>query len=1787
MCAAAETSKGGRFAVKEFSPQGLVSAPVDIEIDFSSPVVVSGDVGRTLPKDTAPVVFSPPIEGRGIWTSRSTFTYQLPNGYLPEATAFEAAIRENLKDCEGRSISGGVKFKFNTPPMEFLDIRQTDYRGGQWEVEYQLRFNAPLDPERLRSFISVKDELGGDVPFNVLQGAGREPRIRVPAADGSPLTFRIKEGLASTRGPLTMKDAVTLKVDRDLSFKILDSQTYSSHSNSQINISTTTQADAERLLSFIEITPKCEFYVSTYDSEIFIMGRFPPREIVTVTLKAGLPALSGPGLANDWTRSFIFPDYYPSLEITSPGRLISPEGGELIIPFASVNVEKLDVTLERVYDNNVSFITRDEWPYYIYNTAETIYRGDFKITAPVNEKYEFSIDLKKMLDGRKGLFMLNAGSEKSWSSVRRLINVTDMAGSAKIGDRGALLWVNSIREGVPIKDVNVELYSVNNQLVASGVTDSHGVYLVKNEKDWTWEQRPTVAILKQGDDMSVLRFDGNVWQTGSADYGGAPYQQGKYEGYIYLPRDVFRPGETVPLQAIVRKSNLLPEKPFPVSLKVYTSLGREWLAESVTLSEMGMGGVEINLNDASPTGTWRAEVSIPGEETPIAYRSFQVEDFAPPKIEVEVSAEQEKLRYREEPSIEINAKYLFGASGDGLDYEVERSLIPREYSSAKWPYYIFSDFRINAEANTEIQATGKLDKDGSAKVTLPPITNEAKSMMDAVFKIGVREEDGRWVYKSLTLPYYPRKTLLGIKTPQGDINTGEKVTVAFAAIDTEGKPASPDGVRLTVTRELTRTIITVADGKRQSELRTEYAAVEGFSELPVSFENGLAETEISFNAAGRYLIAVEDEKNEMSAAARLYVNNRRGWYSDDETSATLPESLTIELDKKIYKPGEKAVAVVRGSFEGTTLLSVETDEILHYDTSADGKKIAEFTFEITDEMSPNAWVTAHHIKAAGEEDAWSSHRAFGAVPIYIDRGDKKLRVKIKSPEKIKPAVKNDFTVELLDEKWNGVSGEFTAMLVDEGVLDLTAFKTPDFYEHYTRKRALTLLAYDVYAELMPLYLKTPEVMAPGGDGHADMAMPAMMKASLSPVRADRFKILTAVKCIKTDENGKADFSLDVPEFSGAARMMVVAASKEAFGSVEEEHVISREIVTDITLPRAVAPGDWFESNLQMFNRTNRAIDAEVSIELDGPISISAVAGNRGSEQTKRRSTNIKVNVPVGERAFSLPLSLEADDASGVARVTLVTEFEGESQKQEIELAVRPPYPRISKTGSSSVKPGATANVNLESKWFPGTRRAIISTSSLPSVSMTDMAKFLLDYPYWCLEQTVSRGWALIELPEIAAMVNENLATREQAEAELREVLWRIQSMQHYDGSFTFWPSGASLSWTTVYATHFLVECEKKGIDVPRETIQSALESLRYLITITPDPADSYRYGGDLAVRAYICYVMSLKGEAPLSWMTYLRDNISSMPEFGRFLLASAFAESNDMKTASVILGGMAIPQFPFNDEAELYFDSGVRTEAMNLLARTKIDPFSADSIAAAGKLLDSLRASEWHTTQELAWSLLALSNFYSFQKSDGDADLEVIGVDGENLVSLSREPGTVKLNEEISALSVTNRGDGVGYITWTCDGIPLEEPAPENVGIRASVTYYNSAGYVITQDTPLRSGEKITGEIIIEPFSKRLNNMVISLPLAGGLEIENAFTGETYSTPDEYDRSNGTSFVAHTETRDDRILFFVDDISREYRRRFTLRAITPGVFVLPPIAAEGMYSPGIRSIGETSRITIE
>lgn len=1777
------------FSMTDFSPSGRINGPEAVRITFDSQMISSEDIGKNIKSpadDGSPITISPmPAAGTGKWLNDRTFTYTPSPGYLMEATEYRVALKDGLVDANGSGAAGTKTFSFSTPPLEFRGVRQTASNPVHNFVEYQLMFSIPVDHSRLEGFLAISDKEGKPVRIDYL-----DPRpstavgIRVGADDGSPLALKIEKGLSSIRGPLGLEEAVSREIERDLSLKIGSSSVQNMYDGAYIYIETNGQVDVEKAKSFVELTPDTKFSLESYDGVLQVRGDFNPRDRVTLKLKKGLPALIAPPLEEDWSRSFIFPDIDPSIGFASQGRFISPAAGELMLPITSVNIEKIDLTVRRVYDNNVPVVARVGWPYYAADMSEEIFKKTYRISSKPNERVKSSIDLKKILDGRKGLFEIYLEKPDDYwgrTSANRIINVTDIAGTAKIYETGALVWANSISGGTPAEGVTAAVYSSSHQLLAEGTTDSNGLWHYKADAPWKENLRPDLIVLTRDDDVSLLRLDSGIWRRGDSDFEGMPYSQGEYLGICYTPRGVFRPGESVPIQILIRGHDLSMGEPFPVLLKVRTSLGREWKSVTLGLSEMGMASELIKLSDASPTGTWEASVYIPGEDAPIASTWFFVEDFAPPRIAVETSSDKRAVMPGDDGKLFISSKYLFGAPADGLSYEVELTTIPREYSHPDWKGFLFSDERVTFAPSTSKIASGNLSRTGDAVVSFSPPLAAIPSVLDIALRVGVMEDGGRWAYKSLTLPYYPRKTMMGIRRPDGTITTGTSLPFEFAAIDTDGKRAGIADAVVTLYRQRTYSIVSAEGNRRRTELKTEYVPVEGYDAVPLSFDVQTPKIDIEFEKGGYYLLAVENKAAGSSAAVWIYAYDAAWNYGE---SATQPESLNIVMDKPLYKAGETATVKVSGAFGGSVLMTVETGEIIESRVASSDKGNATFSFQVTESMTPNAWVTAHLIRPVAPEEPWASFRAFGAAPINVDASHRALNVVIEPPSRLKTWNVNEFGLELTDSLGNGVKGEVSLMLVDDGVLSLTNYKTPDFLAYYMSRRGLSIEAYDIYSELLPLYLENPKVLTPGGGAMGDMALASQREASLSPVRADRFKILTLWKRIETDEAGKARFTFTLPEFTGRARLMALAASERAFGSAEASFEVARDVVSELSLPRVMAPKDVIESGIQLFNKTGKSIDVDIELEIDGPISI---VENIDSPSSSERRLARRVTLGSSESAHILPLYLKADDASGVSRLTLITRFPGDAVKNTIELAVRPPYPRITKSGSLSVPPKETRELAIPSDWFPGTRRGALTASGIPAIEYSDAVNFLVSYPYHCLEQTVSSGWALLSQPDIVASLDPELATRAQLAMSIDEKIRRIQSLQMYNGGFSSWPGSPQSNWNSVYATHFLIACEKKGISVPGATLDAALSFLEQLVAFAPNVDGDELYGAELGLRSYICYVLSLRKEAPLAWMSYLKDNMPHMPRYGSIMLAAAYARSGEKEQARAILGGKVPSVVSYEPQTtELYnLDSPIRNQALYLMAWNELDPKGPSAALGASELLKSLRRAGRYTTHEAGFAMPALGDFFAFNSGKGVSELNIKDAKGNSTTISGDEIYRTEISEDESRFFIENTGDTIGYAFWTADGVPTVEQEPEDHGIKASIEYTDSEGFPIGRDAVIKRGERVTGKIVITPLAGESSNIIVSLLLAGGMEIENPKLMD--SPQEEYDYGNSSYSTARAELRDDRLLLFVDSLENSFEWKFAMRAVTPGQFTLPPIMAEGMYSPGTRSISESGRITIK
>ena len=1384
---------GRSFSVRDFSPEGLVKSSAVIKVSFSSDVVNASAVGRQLKTDEFPIQISPQLSGMGKWQDASTFIFYPATGYLAPATDYRVTINKNLRNLDGEKLKGRAEFRMRTSPLKFVDIKQTDFSAANKYVEYTVEFSLPVSASMLKGFLSFKDKNGKPLECYIPDsGVTTSVTVRTAIGDASPITMQLAKGFTPAEGSLGLERAETRKVERSASTRISYANAFSQGGTCYISIETSTPIDSEKASSFIELTPPGNFSIESYGSTFRINTECKPRERVTVRLRKGMPTRDGQPFESDWVRSFIMPDMSASLNMLDNGRIISPANSSLLLPFTSVNVDRATVSVKRVYDNNVSFVMLGDWPYYVTDLSAPIYEKAFALPSKPNEKATHSLDLGKIIGKSKGLFEIIISHNDGWPELYKTVNVTDIGCSVKLSESGALVWANSISEAKPIKGVKVEFYSKSNQILAEGTTDSNGVALIKQSQPWSKSAMPDLAIFRKDDDTAVLRMDQNVWQEGSEEFAGKPYTTKGYQALCYTPRGVFRPGERVPVQVLVRDKNMTFSEPFPVLLKVRTSSGFEWKKSTLKLSSNGMASSIIQLSDAAPTGEWAADVFIAGEDEPIGSTSFLVEDFAPPRITATINSDKKVIVKKDQINLRVASQYLFGGAADGLPYEAEMTFIPREYSNPKWSGYTFADSRVKYDAQVISLGDGALSEEGLADIPVTVDEQNPSSILDVVVRVGVMEDSGRCFYRTITLPYFPNPLLLGIRTPKGDVTTNTKVPFAFAALTNDGSPSALDSIALSVYKvSYTRIMSRSESGNDTSELKQELTPVSGYQGGSVALAAGAGNADILFPSGGEYLVLAEDKRSGVAASVKVYAYDSS--WSTGDSPAVLPENLNITLDKKLYLPGEKVTGRISGSFAGRVLLTIEKADAIHYETMEITKDGGTFSFKVTEEMMPNAWVTAHLIRPAKPAESWSAHRAFGAVPLTVDCSAKKLEVKLAESEKLQPRAKNNFTVQLSGADGKPVEGEVLLMLVDEGILSLTRYTTPSPYELFTSRRALSIRAYDVYDALLPLYLKPHPILTPGGDGGDDLeASMEMAKASLSPVKASRFKPVALWKKVPTDKNGRADFSFVLPEFSGSVRLMAVAAGKGASGSGEKLLTVARDVVTEHELPRALAPTDAFDSFAQVFNSSSTEQDVTLTFNISGPLSFASV--NNNPQAAGAKQTEVKLSLKPGGKSRSFPITIKGDGEAGLAKISVKTRYAGKEYTQTTEIPVRPPFPRSTQSGFVSLAGGEAQKLNIPGNWMPGTRRAVLSMSGLPTVGLSDAAIFLVEYPYHCLEQTVSSAWALLAQPNLVKMLDPNLSSPRQLALAIGDRIRRIQSLQLYNGSFSAWPGSGTAEW---------------------------------------------------------------------------------------------------------------------------------------------------------------------------------------------------------------------------------------------------------------------------------------------------------------------------------------------------------------------------------------------------------
>ena len=1740
--------------VQSFSPTGPVPDNVSFRAVFRNPVVTRAQTGKILTPDNPsfPFEVNPPLQLEGRWQNERTFTAKLL-APLRSATTYTATLRDNLRDRRGGRIGPGT-FRFQTEGLSPTDIKASMGRDGS--AYFTLTFNMRVDPARLKGFMRIINPEGKEVPYTI-NGALPSRTIRAAVnVNKSPsrqrFTVRIAAGLKSGEGDLGIEDDYSQSVVLDPELMVEGVYPQEEAIRTEFNFG----VDPQTVKSFITIEPMPEglTFENGWNDEYLVLRseQFKPRDRFVLTFKKGFPSKGGLVLKEDYRQAIIMPDLDPEVKLPATGTYLTPLN-EGLIPIELLNIKKLQLDLWRMYDNNIPYVIRGEYDSFQRDIARRVFTKEIALALPLNERVKRNIPVDEIAKGQRGLFLLTArdADGEYWSEAEQIINLTDMGAAARLWEDAILVWVNSLTGARGVSDAEVKIFSGAKQVIASGRTNNAGVFYHELPKGEVWPDgaEPELAIITKGEDVVYIQLTRNLLTREIFDTSGRDWLKKGYDGAIISPRDIYRVGETAQFKAFVRNTDITTASGFPVKFEVKDGLGRRIKDETVTLNARGSGVFTLDIPNNALTGLWSVSLAIPGQESkPITTYKFHVEDFAPPRIEVKLSSYRKFLVHNDTFTADIYSRWLFGVDGAGLKYKTSWTAREGTFEPTqdRWKGYAFGDPSRRFTATEGDLEEGQLDNFGAAHANLKLDSDwEAPTVINVTLKAEVMEDGGRWITSTLTRPYFSAPYLLGIAPASDKFAVRTNIAFKVAGITPEEEPADPGQLKAELYKVTWNYNMIEIDGRKRWQSTEELSLTD---EKSLTLKNGLGEVSFRPEDYGTYLVRISDEDDNARAVYRFYATDPQ--YSGG--GSQLIDRIEVIPDKDTYRLGDTAHVKIKAPFSGLMMITVENGSLLERNVRIVEESELTYDIKITTDMRPNAWITAWLIRPVQQSDAgmWASHRAVGLARLKADMSDCRITVDINAPKKVAPASKIPVTITLKAASDTiAKNADVAVAFVDDGVLGLTRYKTPDLLNHFWGLKKLNSEGFDIYDQLIPVEDRTTEQLHPGGD--------EAMAALAPDGNIQRFKILSLFEgVLYPDDNGTITTELEIPEFSGRGRLFVVAASGRSFGNAEQLIEIARDIVTETGLPRFSTPNDEFTVPMSVFNTS----PSNQSVKL----SLTPHALTLSESFTT-------LNIPAGGKS-SFTTTAKTLPASSRAELAITTSWPEGEFTQTIELPLRSAWPTITTADTGTFSPGTT-RITIPTNTFTGGVTGTLTLAASPAVNLTKAVEFLRSYPYACLEQTISGAWPFLILPDAVAELDPETLSDSSLKIRTQGAINRIQSMQLYDGSFSMWPNtNTTHTFGSVYAAHFLLKARDAGVVFPEEMLTGALNWIRQYLPSMPAYHDDTEELDDFTTKAYAVYVLALNGEKPLGWVEYLRENMSSLRPSGRIYLAGAqsLIDGNAEALRSIELGSNS-------GYSGRTLESDTRNVAVLLTMWLDVEPRAAEVTELAARLVALGNNGKWFSTQDNAWALVALARYnveaagakseITARVTTETSDSALLTYDGKSTVSIRVED--LPKNGEIL---IEAQGTGQGYYSWNITGLPTHRPKAERRNINIECVYFDDKGNILDLSKPLPHGSVIQAVLTMKP-SMTVNNLVVNYLLPAGLEIENPRLEDGATNP-------SGSYGIVNDIRDDRLTLFVDTLSGERSYGFKMRAVTRGKFTVPQISAYGMYDATVRFTGQ-------
>lgn len=1294
--------------------------------------------------------------------------------------------------------------------------------------------------------------------------------------------------------------------------------------------------------------------------------------------------------------------------------------------------------------------------------------------------------------------------------------------------------VTNILNSNPEAKAKVSLYNFQQQEIASKQTDEEGLITIDSDK------HANFAIVSKGQNTTYIKlYDGNSLSLSKFDVSGSRLQRG-LKGYIYGERGVWRPGDTLHLTFMLNDTDNKLPKGHPVKIEITNPNGK-LVYKNVTSDNLNnFYKFTVPTAQEDKTGNYNAKISVGGATF---YKELKIETIKPNRLKIKVDFENDILTSTAPLKGILDVKWLHGAPGKNLKAEIKAKFTPSFTSFKNYKNYIFNDptRKFNTEDINVFE--GNVDANGLAKINNKlNVGKNAPGMLNAQFLVRAFENGGDFSMDAFTKQYAPYKSFVGLRSPKGNAYgsffTDENQTFDVVVVDAKGKPVKRNNLEIKVYKIEWRWWWNSSYDNLSSYVSSSYHRPYLSSKINTDV-NGKSTFKINIpdNDRGRYLIRIIDPVSGHATGRTAYFY--KNWWSNSSSGdKEAAKMLVFSADKEKYNVGETAKITFQSGSEGRALVSIENGtEVLDYKWVKTQQGETTVNIPITSDMAPNVFVNISLLQPHAISVNDLPIRLFGVIPMLVEDPNTKLEPQLKMPNTLRP--KETFKVTVSEK--NNKAMTYTIAMVEEGLLDLTRFKTPNAWNEFYKREALGVKTWDVFDDVIGAYSGSiDQVFAIGGDGNA---------AGGKNKKANRFKpVVTYLGPFNLDAGEQKQHTIKLPNYIGAVRTMVIAGDNknEAYGSTDKSVEVKKPLMVLATLPRKLSPGEKVTLPVTVFAMEPKVKNVNISLKMSDGISIVG-----------EKSKALNFAKPDEKMTY---FELDVSKAKGINTIEVIASGNGEKSTYKVELNVVNPNPITSKAIDKTLVANANEIIDFSTFGVAGTNSATIEFSTLPPMDFSRRLQYLIQYPHGCVEQTTSSIFPQLFLDDIFDLTNKKKQT---IQNNIENGIKRLGHFQRPNGGMSYWIGESSANdWGTSYAGHFLIEAEKKGYVLPL-TFKS--NWIKYQKQAASNWRPSYRtYNSDLA-QAYRLYTLALAGSPDLASMNRLRE-FSEISNEAKWRLAAAYALAGQKEASDNISQSANIEFKPVKHNYYTY-GSVDRNRAMAL--ETMVLTKNPKTRELAEYIAKDLSSNRWMSTQTTAYSLLAMAKMVN---TNGGKALNVnYSINGktENIDTKSAiAQRELKVNDGTNSLSFTNHKDNVIYVRVLNSGkLPLGEELVEQRGLSVSYTYKDLKGNRIDV-SKLQQGQDFVATVSVSNLkNERVNDVALTQIFPSGWEIVNTrFTDFGSST---------TSQARFTDIRDDRVNFYFDLPKKGKRSTKTfnvmLNASYLGTYYLPGIQAEAMY----------------